>query len=491
MSINDRRRWCLSITLLGAALAAGPAVAGDAAPIAWHVGEATIQPLLSDRTRVEMVDWFDPDPGGGDESYAFVANKISFGAVTKWRDVQVTVEGQEVELFGVPADAPGLGPGAAYYASTAEKDQREVTVRRAMLEWNNALVKGLGVAGGRYLLNDGLETLPTDASLKWLKKARISQRLLGAFDYTHVGRSFDGASLRYTSAPWNLTVAGGRPSAGGFNISANNEVEDVGVAYAALTVTEPSWLPRSDGRLFYLYYGDDRGLVATDNRPLGARQADSGDIAVHSVGLNFETVQPCGPGEADALMWVVGQGGQWESLDHAAWALSLEAGYRFVGLPAKPWIRAGWFRGSGDDDPGDGDHGTFFQVLPTARLYAQTPFYNMMNNEDFFLQLLLAPVEGLDVRVDWHRLWATEGEDLVYAGGGATQSKPLFGFSGFSARGFSQVGDLLDLSVDYAVHRRVKLGAYYGHGFGNAAVDAQYPGSKELDYAYFEVTVRL
>lgn len=488
MDITGARSFA-RIALAATLLLVASAAAAD--PVVWKAGEVTVEPLLSDRLRVEVVDWFDPGAAGGDESYAFVANVIRFGAVTKWRDVKVTLEGQEVELFGIPDDAPGLGPGAVYFASTAEKDQREVSVRRAVLEWSDAMVKGLGVAGGRYILNDGLEAVATDAGLQWLKKNRISQRLVGGFDYTHVGRSFDGASLRYARAPWNFTLAGGRPTAGGFNISANNEVEEVAIVYAALTATEPEWLPRSDGRLFYLHYVDERGLVATDNRDLALRQADTGDISIHTVGLNLEAVHRWGPGDLDLLVWAAGQGGQWESLDHAAWALSLEAGYRLVDVPTKPWLRAGWYRGSGDDDPDDGDHGTFFQVLPTARLYAQTPFYNMMNNEEVFLQLVMAPAEVVDLRIDWHHLWATESEDLVYAGGGATQTRPVFGFSGYSARGHSDVADLLDISVEYAAHPRLKIGAYYGHAFGGSAVDAQYPASGDLDYAYFEFTLKL
>lgn len=473
------------------ALALAPAAFAESPPVVWKSGDLTIKPFLSDRLRVEVVDWFDPGPGGANEDYSFVANVIRFGTDLQWRDWKVTIEGQEAQLFSVPSDSAGLGPGAVYYASTAQKNQREIAVRRAVLQWDNAFTKGLGVAGGRYILNDGLETLPEDKGLSWLKKNRISQRLIGGFDYTHIGRSFDGGFLHYDMAPWNLTIAGGRPSAGGFNVSSNNEVEDVGVVYAALTVTEPGWLTRADGRVFYLFYEDDRNLVATDNRSLAARQADFRDISIHTVGANFENLQRIGPGDLDLLAWVAGQTGDWESLDHSAWALALEAGYHLVDVPTKPWFRAGWFRGSGDDNPNDGQHGTFFQALPTARLYAQTPFFNLMNNQDLFLQVILSPMENMGLRVDWHHLWVTEDQDLLYAGGGATQSTPLFGYAGFSAQGRSEVADLLDFSLDYTFNRNVKCSAYYGHGFGGSVIDAQFAGSSQLDYAFFEFTLSL
>ena len=480
-------------TALGASLWLASAAAAQAppSPLSFKVGDATILPFLSDRVRVEAVDWFDPGTGGGEESYAFVANVIRFGATARRGSFEATIEGQEVELLGLPDDAIGLGPGGTYFQNTADEDQRELHLRRAVLQWSDVAVKGLRLSGGRYILNDGLETTAADASLSWLKKSRISQRLIGGFEYTHTGRSFDGGSLRYARAPWDFTLAGGRPTAGGFNISANNEVEDVGILYAAVTATEPTWLPRSDGRLFYLLYTDDRGVVVTDNRTLPARQADDGDLVVHTVGANFEGVRRVGVGDVDVLVWAAGQAGQWQALDHAAWALAVEGGYRFVDVAMKPWIRAGWFRGSGDDDPNDGDHDTFFQVLPTARLYAQTPFFNMMNNEDVFVQAIVAPRDGLSVRVDYHHLWATEGDDLVYAGGGATMSQPVFGYAGYSARGHSSIADFVDVSVDWTLSPHWKLSVYYGHAFGDSVIDAQYPGGSDLDYGYFELTATL
>jgi hypothetical protein len=462
-----------------------------AAPLAWQIGELRLQPILSNRLRTEVVDWFDPGPGLGDESYTFVANVVRFGASMRWRSLAATLEGQDTALWNVPSDAPGLGPGAAYYSATTQGDQHEVHLRRAVLQWNDVGAKGLSLAGGRYILNEGTETTAEDSGLQWIKKNRVSQRLVGGFDYTHVGRSFDGATLRYVRAPYDFTFSGGRPSAGGFNVSANNEVEEVGILYAALTATEAPWLPRADARLFYLYYADDRGLVATDNRPLATRQADGGNIAVHTVGANLAGVIRLGPGDADGLFWVAGQSGDWEALDHAAWALAVEGGYRLVGLPGTPWLRAGWFHGSGDSDPGDGKHDTFFQALPTARLYAQTPFFNLMNNEDLFLQAIVSPRAGLQVRVDWHHLWTSEGEDLLYSGAGAAQSRPAFGFGGFASRGHSSVGDLLDLSAEYAFHRNAKLGVYYGHVFGDSVLDAQFAGSGDADYGYVEVTLGL
>jgi hypothetical protein len=490
MNFARRLVRCTATAIVAATSLASAAAAQFEAPV-WTVGDVTIKPTLSDRARTEIVDWFDPGVDGVDESYTFFANVIRFGAVAQRQSVTVTLEGQEVALFDLPTNAPGLGPGAVYYANTRQSTQREVHLRRGSLAWKVDPVAGLSVEGGRFLLNDGTETTPLDPSLAWIKKARVSQRLIGAFDYTHVGRSFDGGVLKYDRKPYNLTFSGGLPTAGGFNISANNHIGELFLLYAAATATEPEWLPRSDARLFYFYYADARDVVAVDNRPLPARQGDGESIDIHTIGANLAKVWEAGPGEIDVLGWFAGQTGSWQSQDHAAWALALEAGYRLTDVYGKPWLRLGWFRGSGDDDPDDGNHDTFFQGLPTARLYAQTPFYNLMNNQDFFVQAIIAPWEGGNLRADYHHLWVTEDADLVYSGGGATISEPLFGYSGFAANGHETLANFVDLSLTQAVTPRVQASVYYGHAFGGSVVDAQFPGSDQLDYGYVELTLSL
>jgi hypothetical protein len=98
------------------------------------------------------------------------------------------------------------------------------------------------------------------------------------------------------------------------------------------------------------------------------------------------------------------------------------------GIVANPWLRLGYFRGSGDAPPGDATHGTFFQIIPT-RPYARMPFYNLMNSQDAFAQLVLAPTPALALRADAHELRLTSPNDLWYTGGGAFD-QTSFGFAG-------------------------------------------------------------
>ena len=155
-------------------------------------------------------------------------------------------------------------------------------------------------------------------------------------------------------------------------------------------------------------------------------------------------------------------------------------------------MRLGYSRSSGDDDPADGDHGTFFQILPTARIYSFSTFYNLMNNEDGFIQLILRPRLGLSWRTDLHNLRLSESRDLWYQGSGATLEDRNVGF-GFPVRpafGHRDLFRMVETSLSYDVSKWLALSVYYGHVFGGSVVRALFAGD-QADFGYLEVTLKL
>ena len=450
---------------------------------------------FSDRFRVEYVDWFRPPDAvtsGSPEEYTFVANRLRLGATLTFPSWQAVLEIQDTRILNLPNDASlaapfgNLGPGAVYYANSRDRNQGSTFIKSGYLTVRRS---GFALSGGRMDLSDGLETLPGDRTLLWLKEERIGQRLLGPFGYTHVSRSFDVSKLSWDRRAWNLTGFGGRPTQGGFEVDANEGLDDVHVAGLAWTVKSLPKAPPVDLRVFYLFYRDAREApTPTDNRPIGARQSDDGTIAVHSMGGHALTAVEWGPGSVDALAWGVVQAGQWGRLGHFGWAYALELGYRMARWPASPWLRIGWNRSSGDDDPSDSQHETFFQVLPTARIYARLPFYNAMNNNDVFAQLVLRPHPRVRFSADYHWLSLTERRDLWYYGGGATNQR-IFGFSGSPANGAAPLAHLADVSVTLGPWKGVELSTYYGHAFGRGVVQNLFAGT-DADYFFSEVTLR-
>jgi hypothetical protein len=450
---------------------------------------------LSDRMRGEFVDWFAP-PGGvgadGAERYDFFANQFRTGVKVTFPHVALTLEMQDTELANVPEDASlpppqgSLGTGAIYFANTHQSPQGEI-----FLKQGNLTLQGGGVTAtlGRFDYRGGLETMPTDPTLAFVKRTRIAERLVGPFDFTHVTRSFDGGRVAWDDPTWNVTAWGALPTQGGYEVSANVEVGDVWLSGVSATLKRLDGAPPIDAQVFYLFYRDARSnVLKVDNRPLAVREADHEPIGINTGGMHAIGTFEAGPGAFDVLMWGALQMGNWGQQDHAGWAYAFEAGYQLPEVPAKPWLRLGWNQESGDDDPGDAKHRTFFEVIPTPRIYAQTPFYNLMNNSDFFGELILRPHERVFVRADWHWLRVTQGQDLWYQGGGVTKGS-LFGYGGSPANGKRDLGQLVDLSLTLTLLKQLTLGTYFGHVFGGDVIRQSFRGA-DANYGFVELTFR-
>ncbi len=461
---------------------------------------ANVSVAASLRTRWEMWNWF--EAGGSNNDYDFFGTTLR--ASTKWKSdwADVIVEGQSSGLIDLPTTASlpapqgNLGLGGNYYQQTRRRNDASVFLKQGALTWKKLGVTGLSLRGGRFEFSEGNEVLSGDASVDWIKNQRLSQRLIGPFAWAHVGRAFDGFSASYNHAPFNVTALLTHPTAGGLDLNGMHTLDDVDLAYASTTWTQLAAALNSDVRAFYVYYADRRHQTKVDNRPLSVRnQAGERqeDIQIHSLGMHALHVAPTAAGPVDGFVWAVGQFGDWGGLNHGAWAWSTEFGWQ-PAVAWKPWLRIGYARTSGDDDPRDGTHHTFFQILPTARVYAFSTFYNMMNSEDASVELLLRPMPGLSARTEWHHLRLTEANDLWYQGAGATignRNRPEgFGYSGRPSNGFRELFSVVQTSISYDWNAYLNTNLYYGHAFGGEIVDRIFD-TDQGDYGYLEFTLKI
>lgn len=451
--------------------------------------DSTITISARNQFRAEFVDWWQPPPDSPApiNQYNFVANRFKLGIGLASDHIDAFAQFQHSLLGNLPQG--GRGPGGVYYANTPQTFQTSPILRNAWARvkgWGS--FEGFSLMGGRMPYGDGTQAKITNPSLNFLVEKRIKERLIGTFEYTMVGRSFDGGKIQVETPQLVFTVFGFLPTFGGWEINGNKQISDIYTLGASVTLPDSEWLPRSTGRAFWFAYNDGRDIVALDNRPVRVREADRGlPIDVHTLGTNWIHVEDAGPGRIDFLGWGAYQLGAWQSLQHTAWAYTLEAGYQLPELWSAPWIRTGITRGSGDADPNDGRHTTFFQMLPTARIYAQTPFYNMMNNQDVFVQAFLKPLDRLGVQIEGHWLRTNDSADFAYFGGGAT-SDTFFGFGGVPANGENELAYLVDVTVAWQPTRNVRLDGYYGHGFGQGIVNTNFV-TNDLDYAYVELNL--
>ena len=462
-------------------------------PSPLRIGDVAVSGSL--RTRVESWDWFE---AGANNDYTFPAAIFRLSLSESRHGFDWQAELAAPILLGLPdnAIAPGaqgqLGLGATYFAANSRSNNAAMLFpKQGFLRFTElGGVAGQSLKVGRMEFIDGAEVVPKDATLAALKRDRIAHRLLGNFGFSEVGRSFDGVQYALNRSNRNLTVLAARPTRGVFQADGWGEL-NANVFYGAYTKQKPKDGGGSEYRLFGLDYSDYRdGVVKTDNRAPAARTADTGHIHIFTYGGHYLRSRTSHRGTADLLFWGARQVGTWGRLSHKAGAFAAEAGWQPPVLRAvRPWLRGGYNYGSGDPNPNDGSHGTFFQVLPTPRVYARFPFFNMMNTRDTFGELILRPSKALSLRADIHALRLADRNDLWYSGGGMFQPW-TFGYTGRSSNGQTSLATLSDISADYNLNNHVSLGAYFGHAEGKRAVQYIFPRGRSANFGYLELLLR-
>lgn len=444
------------------------------------------------RTRYEFVDWFDAGKAGVDNKDSFSSLKSQLGVAYKQKDFKLYAQGEYDQLFDLSASAGG-GPTALYRGfNQGDTNPGSLYFRQAYAQFTDIGKSGLSLLGGRFLYSSGAEVKSENATLAWLKKARIKDRLIGAFDFTF-GRSFDGGRLDYENKDLGtLTVSAFHPTQGGFATDGMETITDISLLTTVFThqykVSEEN---QGELQFFYYFYDDSRSAVKTDNRALDIRQGDASTISINNYGTHAMHTAKVGSGTWDGMFWGVVQEGDWGQDHHSAHAIAVETGYRFDELYGKPWLRAGYNLGSGDRDSGDGRHTTFFQMLPTTRLYAMTPFFNMMNMQDLFIQGVWKPLEKMTFRSDVHFLSTDNAKDLFYAGAGANNRTGAFGYSGSSTNGRSSVGTLLDANVWYEINKHVGVYLYGGYLISGDLPETAFSKTSDIKYGFVELEFKL
>jgi alginate export protein len=493
LKMPEHLQYLRLVTLL-AGIAVGPAAGQQAALGPSRVGDIALSASL--RSRVESWNWFD---GGANNSYTYPGSILRFGFSTSRPAFDWQVEFALPFLLDLPNDAiaPGaqgqLGFGATYFAANGRNTNAAMLfAKQGFIRFNElGGVSGQSLKLGRMEFIDGTEVVPKDPTLAALKRDRIAHRLIGNFGFADVGRSFDGIHYSLNRPKLNLTLFAARPTRGVFQVDGWGEL-NANVFYGALTGQVSGKNSNREWRLFGLGYSDYRdGVVKTDNRPLAVRAAEAAHINIGTYGGHYLHTLRSSPGTVDLLLWGALQNGSWGRLAQRSGAFAIEAGWQPPILTAiRPWLRGGIDYGSGDGNLNDSTHGTFFQILPTPRVYARFPFFNMMNNRDIFGEFVVRPSKLITIRTDVHSLALANRNDLWYSGGGIFQPW-TFGYTGRPSSGQSGLATLFDVSVDYSMNAHASVGVYYGHAAGKLVVQSIYPGGKKADFGYLEFTFRM
>ena len=476
----------LTATVSTAGAQPSPAPAATAPPTpTWRVSATNVM-------RLESWRYFEPRPGGGDPDYTFLADRLRVDVRGHWARVDFTLAAQYVGMAGLPDRAVGpgaLGTGALYFdQGSRASNESQIYLRFANLRFP-AVARGVDLQIGRMGYLSGAEAPSGVAKIETVKRQRLDARLVGEFEWSIYQRAFDGVRVDVTRPRWRATGVAFMPTQGGFARAASTTMREVVVAGATLS-SRPTSTPgrKTQVQAFGWQYHDARTVTQRPDNT--GRTAPGGvDIDVSTIGATLLGAYPAGPGEVDLFAWGVAQAGQWYGDDHRATAVALEGGYQWTKAPWRPWLRAGLFHASGDDDPADDAHGTFFPLLPTVRRFSQTTAYGTMNLRDLFVQVQARPRPAIGLRLDLRRLDLASAADLWYAGSGATLARgAVFGYAGRRSNGSTRLGTAVEASADCAITPRVSMNLFAGRLRGGPVVTGTFAGDT-LWFAYAETVV--
>lgn len=442
-----------------------------------------VSPLLNFRLRPEIHDTLSNSPRL-DSHYEFTNLRLRFGLDLKWKRLGLHGLGQASGAVSLPASG-SFGIGTAYFASSGGADTSPGQMGLAELSLTFKPDSRWSFTAGRIGLRDGAEVLTGDARFDNIKQTRLAERLIGTWDWVNVGRRFDGATAAYDRERWNLFGFGARVLAGGVDYdNAFEQLDGLDVCGAVFTAKRGWWLPESEVRVM--------SILERDARP--STEASLGDrLLIDALGVSLLGLYPRGQGAIDLMLWLAYERGDYGAQSHSTAAFIAEAGYGWVNAAWAPWLRGGIAYASGDGNPADRRHGTFFNMVPTNhKFYGYQDVVAFQNLANAYGELRLAPHPKVRLGLEGQLLRLANTRDAWYGGSGAANNT-AFGYTATRLSGDRELPADIGVEVDFlsswAVHCRVALELGLSRFQGGDAAKLLYPGQSSFTWFYFQAVL--
>ncbi len=316
------------------------------------------------------------------------------------------------------------------------------------------------------------------------------ERLLGAFDWNNIGRSFDAAKLRWQITDgFSLDIFSGMPVVprdDQFDMPNNQDWLSGG--WAVFTK-----IPKTILEGYFLARNASRSAINFDSDPQFP-QPTARDV--YTIGGRLKSK----PGELCNFDYTID--GAYQFGDFAPTATSARltqdafmftalGGYTFANLWAKPRLGAEFDYGSGDDNPNDKTHGTFDNLFPTNhKFYGSMDLFSLQNIQDLGVNLSAHPTSRVSLALMGNAFWLASTSDYLYSVTGAPRTTGGYGIHpGYD----SFVGTECSAIAGYAVTKFAQVEAGYGHFFaGNYIAQSQAGngGDRDADWVYIQTTIK-
>jgi Alginate export len=226
-----------------------------------------------------------------------------------------------------------------------------------------------------------------------------STRLISASPGLNVKRSFDGATVFYRAASWNLVGSVAQLvglSTGSFDDRSSREQLFWGVGAARRSF----WFERGEFGMYYLGIDRRHSLYAQGTGPetrntVGWKWSGTGT----RLDLNYDGV----------FQW-----GHFNGSPLRAWAFATESGFRMSARRWRPRIGVRVDLASGDTDAADPRLQSFNPLFPGNAYSGAVGFLGPTNLSDLTPALNLFPRRNLTVSIESPTYWRTSTADGVY-----------------------------------------------------------------------------
>jgi len=392
---------------------------------------------------------------------------------------RVYVQGQDSrEINSDRIDTPGL--------LGAEGDDA-FDLRQAWFEIGNPKEFPLTLKVGRQILSYG------------------DERLIGAFDWNNIGRTFDAVKLRWEEKLWSLDAFASTvvvPERGSYNQSdfGNGNETDRHQVFSGLYFSTTA-IPVQTTDLYVLHLHENDSPKYQSNTfgdtnffTLGFRVkskpgafAHQEDEALSKDGLSKDGKQVVAPKPPKPIGFdyeaeFAYQTGNVRGLDLTAFAVHGGAGYTFD-TSWLPRLGLAYSFGTGDDDPTDHDIQTFQNLFPTNhKFYGQMDVFSWQNMHDLEVNFKFQPVKPVTVKAEYHAFWLETTEDSWYRANGTATVRPL---NAVSRAAGNYAGSEVDLTITWNVNKHLQVEGGYSHFFAGDYLADTGP-SDDADFGYLQ-----
>jgi hypothetical protein len=319
------------------------------------------------------------------------------------------------------------------------------------------------------------------------------ERLIGAFGWNNIGRSFDAAKLRWQTGWFAADFFSGWPVVPEEQNFDNSNTRDT------LSGVYATWnkIPKTILETYFLARNTQRHAINDITSPQFP-QPTARDV--YTVGGRLKS-KPGELGDFDYTIEGAYQFGDYADptkpaftaprLRQDAFMYVINLGYTLSQLWATPRFAVEYSYGSGDSNSKDGVHGTFDNLFPTNhKFYGYMDLASLQNLQDLREILSLKPTSRSSVSIEGHAFWLANSDDYFYNVAGSPRTTG--GYNIHPTYG-NFVGEELDVIGGYAVTRNSQLEAGYGHFFTADYIDKSTTGvggDRDANWVYVQATIK-